>query len=118
MQPLRNTRPRGLCGHPPMSSKAFLAWIVVLGAPTALLFGVLGDFGAAPSPGIGGGGYDLSGPVYTALLVALTGIWAVAALTVALMRRHATRWDLGLVAVGAAALLVALLLHGHQLPLW
>lgn len=101
-----------------MSGRAFFAWIIVLGAPTALLFGVLGDFGAAPSPGIGGGGYDLSGPVYTALLIALTGIWTVAALTIALLRRHATRWDLGLVAVGAASLLAALLLQGHQIPWW
>lgn len=100
-----------------MSSKAFFAWILVLGAPTALLFGLLGDFGAASSPGIGGGGYDLSGLVHAVLLVALTGMWTVAALAVALMRRHATRWDLGLVALGAASLLAALLLHGHHLPL-
>lgn len=100
-----------------MSRGAFFAWVVLLGAPTALLFGLLGDFGRAPSPGIGGGGYDLSGPVHALLLFALTGIWTVAALLVALLRRRAGGWALALAALGAAALLAALLLHGHHLPL-
>ncbi|MBB3898207.1 hypothetical protein [Roseococcus suduntuyensis] len=99
-----------------MSRGAFFAWVIVLGAPTVLLFGLLGDFGAA-SPGIGGGGYDLSGPVHALLLFALTGIWTVAALLVALLRRRAGGWALAFAAVGAAALLAALLFHGHHLPL-
>ncbi len=101
-----------------MSGRAFLAWIILLGAPTAALFGMLGDFGSPRSPGIGGGAYDLSGPLYATLLVALTGGWTVGALLATLRRRPARGWNLALAAAGAGSLLAAFLLHGHQLPFW
>lgn len=68
-------------------------------------------------PSIGGGGYDLSGFVYTLALLAFSGLWTLVTVMVALSRRDAVaarRWN-GWSAVGAATFVVAIVAFGGNL---
>lgn len=68
-------------------------------------------------PSIGGGGYDLSGFVYTLALLAFSGLWTLVTVMVGMSRRDAVaarRWN-GWAAVGAATFVVAAVAFGHNL---
>ena len=62
-----------------MKDREFHAWIAVFAVVVAVLVWNLSP-SSSQHPSIGGGGYDLSGPVYTLALLAFTGVWTLAAL--------------------------------------
>lgn len=68
-------------------------------------------------PSIGGGGYDLSGFVYTLTLLGFSGLWSLIALLVAFGRNEATaaRRAYWLAGIGAATFVVAAVAFGHHL---
>ncbi|MGO4402637.1 hypothetical protein AB4Z10_00055 [Bosea sp. RAF48] len=77
-----------------LKDRAFYAWIAGFAVVVGVLVWSLSP-GSSEHPSIGGGGYDLSGPVYTLMLLAFTGLWSVATLLTGLnhsdagIRRHA-----------------------------
>lgn len=68
-------------------------------------------------PSIGGGGYDLSGPVYTLALLGFTGIWTLAALLIGLTHREARtrRRAVILAVVGLVTFTLSVMIWGHNL---
>jgi hypothetical protein len=62
-----------------VKDRGFYAWIIVFAVVVSILVWSLSP--SSPEyPSIGGGGYDLSGPVYTLALLAFTGLWTLATL--------------------------------------
>jgi len=62
-----------------LKDKGFHVWITVFAVVVGVLVWSLSP-GRSATPSIGGGGYDLSGPVYTLVLLAFTGLWTLATL--------------------------------------
>ncbi len=99
-----------------LKDRRFLIWLSVFALVTlshvALLWPRSPEY-----PSIGGGGYDLSGFVYTLTLLAFIGIWSLIALLVAFGRNEAAaaRRAYWLAGIGAAAFVVAAMLFGHHL---
>lgn len=99
-----------------MKDKGFYAWITVF----AVVVGVL-VWNLSPSsserPSIGGGGYDLSGPVYTLALLAFTGLWTLAALLTGLNhgRARTRRRAFVLAAIGLVTFSASMMIWGSKL---
>jgi hypothetical protein len=100
-----------------LSKRASTLFLAMFGGPILVLAALLGDFGESASAPIGGGGYDLSKPVYSALIFLLTALWSLIALVIALSRRDAAmrRRALILAGSGGAAFIASLILYGHNL---
>jgi len=96
--------------------RTFFILLIIFIAVTGSLNWLLNP---APSlyPSIGGGGYDLSEPVYTLLLLLFTGLWTVAMLiTSSISKKTGTSQQyLILAAIGALATLVSLALYHNNL---
>ncbi len=99
-----------------MKDRGFYVWITVF----AVVVGVL-VWNLSPSssehPSIGGGGYDLSGPVYTLALLAFTGLWTLATLMTGLIHSKArTRFRaLVLAAIGLVTFSASIMIWGNNL---
>jgi len=99
-----------------VKDRGFYAWIAVF----AVVVGVL-VWNLSPSssehPSIGGGGYDLSGPVYTLALLVFTGVWTLAALLTGL--NHGTartrRRAFVLAAIGLGTFSASVMIWGSKL---
>ena len=99
-----------------MKDKGFYAWIAVF----AVVVGVL-VWNLSPSssehPSIGGGGYDLSGPVYTLALLVFTGLWTFATLLIGLNHSQARTRHRAfiLAAIGLVTFSASVMIWGHKL---
>lgn len=69
------------------------------------------------TPSIGGGGYDLSKPLYTLLLLLFTGLWTLILLIITLRvkDRTAKRRALLLTILGAVTALASIILYSGNL---
>lgn len=99
-----------------MKGRGFYVWIAVF----AVVVGVLvWSLSPSPSehPSIGGGGYDLSGPVYTLVLLAFTGLWTLATLLTGLNHRDAgaRRRALILAGIGLVTFSLSIMIWGNSL---
>jgi len=99
-----------------VKDRGLYAWIAVY----AVVVGVL-VWNLSPSssehPSIGGGGYDLSGPVYTLALLAFTGLWTLAALLTGLNhgRARTRRRAFVLAAIGLVTFSASMMIWGSKL---
>ena len=99
-----------------MTDRGFYAWIIVF----AVVVGGL-VWNLSPSslqhPSIGGGGYDLSGPVYTLVLLAFTGLWSLATLLTGLNHSKARtrRRAFVLAAIGLVTFSASIMIWGSKL---
>ena len=99
-----------------MNDRGFYAWIIVFAVVVGVLVWNLSP-GSSGHPSIGGGGYDLSGPVYTLALLAFTGLWTLAALLTGLNHGKArTRHGAFiLAAIGLVTFSTSMMIWGSKL---
>lgn len=99
-----------------MKSTGFYVWIAVFAAVVGVLVWSLSP-GPSEHPSIGGGGYDLSGPVYTLTLLAFTGLWTLATLLIGLSHRVAgtRRRAFILAVIGLVTFSLSIMIWGHNL---
>ncbi|MDR6874361.1 CHASE2 domain-containing sensor protein [Bosea sp. BE125] len=99
-----------------MKDRGIYVWIAVF----AVVVGVL-VWSLSPRhseyPSIGGGGYDLSGLVYTLALLAFTGLWTLATLLIGLNHRAAgtRRRAFILAVIGLVTFSLSILVWGQNL---
>ena len=99
-----------------MKDKGFYAWMTVFVMVVGVLVWNLGP-GSSEHPSIGGGGYDLSGPVYTLGLLAFTGLWTLATLLTGLNHGKARtrRRAFILAAIGLVTFSASIVIWGDKL---
>lgn len=99
-----------------LKDRRFQIWLAVFALVAMPLVALL--WPRSPQyPSIGGGGYDLSGFVYTLALLGFSGVWSLIALLVAFGRNEATaaRRAYALAGIGAATSVTAAIAFGHHL---
>lgn len=99
-----------------MKYRTFLLLLVMfIGVVGALLWGL--NPTPPQTPSIGGGGYDLSKPLYTLLLFLFTGLWTLIMLVITLRAKNsiAARRALWLAIVGAMTVLSSVVLYYDNL---
>jgi hypothetical protein len=96
--------------------RAFYAWIAGFAVVVGVLIWSL-SHGSSEHPSIGGGGYDLSGPVYTLMLLAFTGLWSVATLLTGLNHSDAgiRRRAFILAVIGLITFSLSVMIWGNNL---
>lgn len=99
-----------------MIDRAFYVWIAVFAVVVGVLVWILTP-GSSEHPSIGGGGYDLSGPVYTLVLLAFTGLWTLAALLTGLIHSEAgsRRRAFMLAVIGLITFSLSIMIWGNNL---
>lgn len=99
-----------------MKDRGFYAWIVVFVVVVGILIWNLSP-SSSEHPSIGGGGYDLSGPVYTLALLAFTGLWTLATLLTGLNHGKARirRRAFVLAAMGFVTFSASMMIWGDKL---
>jgi hypothetical protein len=96
--------------------RTFLLWLAVFAAVVGAL-----NWGLNPTPpehpSIGGGGYDLSRPIYTLLLFAFSSVWTLITLLISwsIKNRHASRRALLLAIVGALNAVASIMVYHDNL---
>lgn len=96
-----------------MPHRRLILWLAALLGPYAVLAALLTD--RRHTPAMGGGYYNLDTFVYSWTLVALTGLWTLVVLSIALNMQGNPRPFFALAAVGGVLLAVALSLYGGNL---
>ncbi|MET3646021.1 hypothetical protein [Phyllobacterium ifriqiyense] len=99
-----------------MRVPTFLFWLAVFaGVVGGLIWGLTPTRSNYPS--IGGGGYDLSRPVYTLLLLGFTGLWTLTTLLISwnIKNSIASRRVLLLAMIGALATVVSIIVYHNNL---
>ncbi|CAD5300373.1 conserved membrane hypothetical protein [Bosea sp. 62] len=99
-----------------MKDRGLYAWITVFAVVVGILIWNLSP-SSSEHPSIGGGGYDLSGPVYTLALLGFTGLWTLAALLTGLNHGKARirRCALVLAAMGFVTFSASFMIWGNNL---
>jgi hypothetical protein len=100
-----------------ISRKAFLISLTVLTAAVLWLAALIGHWGSAHDPSIGGGSYSLDRFVYSGLIIVLTAGWSFGTLLLGMARKDAARAKRAftLSAIGFAALVTACWMYGPNL---
>lgn len=98
-----------------MKSRTIAVWLLALAIPVVILIGAQIDTTSGPS--IGGGGYDLGPFLYSWLLIIVTVVWSLCAITAAFAYRDRTssRQALVLTAIGVITLTMVLLFYRDKL---
>ena len=99
-----------------MRVPTFLFWLAVFaGVVGGLIWGLTPTQSNYPS--IGGGGYDLSRPVYTLLLLAFTGLWTLITLLISwkIANPIASRRIFLLAMIGALAAVASIIVYHDNL---
>ncbi|MCP4740048.1 MAG: hypothetical protein GY873_38260 [Bosea sp.] len=99
-----------------MKDRGFYAGIAVFAVVVGVLVWNLSPR-SSEHPSIGGGGYDLSGPVYTLALLVFTGVWTLAALLTGLNhgRARTRRRAFVLAAIGLVTFSASMMIWGSKL---
>lgn len=99
-----------------MKDRGVYGWMTVFVVVVGILVWNLSP-SSSEHPSIGGGGYDLSGPVYTLALLAFTGLWTLAALLIGLNhgRARTRRRAFILAAIGLVTFSASIMIWGSNL---
>lgn len=99
-----------------MRDRVFFFWVAVFALATGG-FNWLVNPTPPVVPSIGGGGYDLSKPVYTLLLLAFLVLWTLTmtALGLTNKNRHFSRRAYLLAAIGALTTIVSFVVYSHNI---
>ncbi|MGO4668336.1 hypothetical protein [Bosea sp. 2RAB26] len=99
-----------------MKGRGFYVWLAVFAVVVGVLVWSLSP-GPSEHPSIGGGGYDLSGPVYTLVLLAFTGLWTLATLLAGLNHSEAgtRRRAFILAVIGLITFSLSIMIWGNNL---
>jgi hypothetical protein len=99
-----------------LRDRIFFSWVVIFALVTGGLNLLLNP--ATPAtPSVGGGGYDLSRPVYTLLLLTFLVLWTLAMAVTGLVsqNRHMARRAYLLAVIGALTAIMSFVIYGQNI---
>ena len=99
-----------------LRDRIFFFWIAVFALVTGAFNWLLNPT-PPTTPSIGGGGYDLSKPVYTLSLLAFLVLWTVTATVIGLVNKNrpSSRRAFLLAAVGALTTIISFVIYSHNI---
>lgn len=99
-----------------MKNQTFLLLLAVF---AAVVGGLIWGLNPTPPahPSIGGGGYDLSKPLYTLLLLVFTSLWTLVTMFISLMSKNpaSSRRALYLAIIGALTAITSIIIYSDNL---
>lgn len=99
-----------------MRDRIFFFWVAIFALVTGGFNWLLNPTPPA-APSIGGGGYDLSKPVYTLLLLVFLVLWTPTTTAIGLANKnhHFSRRAYLLAAIGALTAIASFVIYGHNI---